>query len=228
MTACSPPTPRSSSASATTGSQVVLYHIPQFSAVPITLPVIERLRARYPSTFVGIKDSSGDLDHMTALVERFPGFSVLAGADPLMLPLLEGGGAGCITATSNLVARDLAFIFRNYADPARAPRWRPHRPASSRRGHASRNSPRSPRSRRLIARRPATPTGAICARRCCRSDRGRSRTDSDARTTQHRRKRAMAEFSAFDTGIIVAMVSSISCSRAGSRSGCAAGPRPSS
>jgi 4-hydroxy-tetrahydrodipicolinate synthase len=100
--------------------QVVLYHIPQFSAVPITFPVIERLRARYPSTFVGIKDSSGDLDHMTALVERFAGFSVLAGADPLMLPLLRKGGAGCITATSNLVAADLAFIFRNYADPARA------------------------------------------------------------------------------------------------------------
>jgi len=98
--------------------QVVLYHIPQFSAVPITFPVIERLRERYPSVFVGIKDSSGDFENMTALVERFPGLSVLAGADPLMLPLLRKGGAGCITATSNLVARDLSFIYRNYADPA--------------------------------------------------------------------------------------------------------------
>ena len=98
--------------------QVVLYHIPQFSAVPITFPVIERLRQRYPSVFVGLKDSSGDFDNMTALVERFPGLSVLAGADPLMLPLLRKGGAGCITATSNLVAQDLAFIYRNYADPA--------------------------------------------------------------------------------------------------------------
>jgi len=98
--------------------QVVLYHIPQFSAVPITFPVIERLRERYPSVFVGIKDSSGDFENMTALVERFPGLAVLAGADPLMLPLLRKGGAGCITATSNLVARDLSFIYRNYADPA--------------------------------------------------------------------------------------------------------------
>ena len=98
--------------------QVVLYHIPQFSAVPITFPVIERLRQRYPSVFIGIKDSSGDFNNMTALVERFPGLSVLAGADPLMLPLLRKGGAGCITATSNLVAKDLSFIYRNYADPA--------------------------------------------------------------------------------------------------------------
>jgi len=94
--------------------RVVLYHIPQFSAVPITFPVIERLRARYPGTFAGIKDSAGDLAHMEALVERFPGFAVLAGADPLMLPLLRKGGAGCITATSNLVAADLAFVFRHF------------------------------------------------------------------------------------------------------------------
>ena len=100
--------------------QVVLYHIPQFSAVPITFPVIARLRARYPSVFVGLKDSAGEIANMVALVREFPGFAVLAGADPLMLPLLRKGGAGCITATSNLVAKDLAFIFRHHADPARA------------------------------------------------------------------------------------------------------------
>ena len=70
--------------------------------------------------FVGIKDSAGQLANMEALVERFPGFSVLAGADPLMLPLLRKGGAGCITATSNLMAKDLAFIYRHFADAARA------------------------------------------------------------------------------------------------------------
>ncbi|MCB4823526.1 dihydrodipicolinate synthase family protein [Roseicella aerolata] len=100
--------------------RVVLYHIPQFSAVPIPFAVIERLRAAFPGTFAGIKDSSGDFANMTALVERFPGFAVLAGADPLMLPLLQKGGAGCITATSNLVAADLAFVFRHFADPDRA------------------------------------------------------------------------------------------------------------
>jgi 4-hydroxy-tetrahydrodipicolinate synthase len=100
--------------------RVVLYHIPPMSAVPITFPVIDRLRRRYPGTFTGIKDSSGDLANMRALVTEFPGLSVLAGADPLMLPLLKDGGAGCITATSNLVAADLAFVFRYHADPALA------------------------------------------------------------------------------------------------------------
>jgi 4-hydroxy-tetrahydrodipicolinate synthase len=100
--------------------RIVLYHIPPMSAVPIGFGVIERLRARYPGTFTGIKDSSGDFANMQALVASFPGLSVLAGADPLMLPLLKAGGAGCITATSNLVAADLAFVFRHHADPGRA------------------------------------------------------------------------------------------------------------
>ena len=100
--------------------KVVLYHIPQVSAVPITFPLIERLRAGFPGVFVGIKDSAGQLANMEALVERFPGFSVLAGADPMMLPLLRKGGAGCITATSNLMAKDLAFIHRHFADAGRA------------------------------------------------------------------------------------------------------------
>ncbi|WPB83774.1 dihydrodipicolinate synthase family protein [Sediminicoccus rosea] len=100
--------------------RIVLYHIPQMSAVPIPFAVIARLRAAFPGTFTGIKDSAGDLAHMEALVEAFPSLAVLAGADPLMLPLLRKGGAGCITATSNIVAADLAFVFRHFADPDRA------------------------------------------------------------------------------------------------------------
>jgi 4-hydroxy-tetrahydrodipicolinate synthase len=100
--------------------RVVLYHIPQVSAVPIAHDVIARLRERYPAVFVGIKDSAGDLTNMTAMVARFPGLAVLAGADPLMLPLLRAGGAGAITATTNLVARDLRFVFDHWADPEKA------------------------------------------------------------------------------------------------------------
>lgn len=99
--------------------RVVLYHIPQFSAVPIPHALIERLIARYPGTVVGIKDSSGDLANMTAMLERFPGFAVFPGADPLMRTLLPLGAAGCITATSNLVARELAFIYAHHADAAK-------------------------------------------------------------------------------------------------------------
>lgn len=102
------------------GLRVVLYHIPQVSQVPIGAELIDRLMATFPDIVVGIKDSSGDLDTMCALAARFPGLGVLAGADPLMLPLLRAGGAGCITATSNLRADALRAVWDHWVDEARA------------------------------------------------------------------------------------------------------------
>lgn len=99
--------------------RVILYHIPQVSGIALSHDLIERLRAAFPGTIAGIKDSAGQIDNMTAMIARFPGFSVLAGADPLLLPLMGQGGAGCITATSNIVGADLATVFRHATDPAR-------------------------------------------------------------------------------------------------------------
>lgn len=102
------------------GLRIVLYHIPPISNIPLSQELIARLIAAFPDTVVGIKDSSGKLESMTAFAEAFPGFSVLAGADPFMLPLLRAGGAGCITSSSNLIARDLRIVFDNWADPEQA------------------------------------------------------------------------------------------------------------
>lgn len=100
--------------------RVVLYHIPQVTQVPIGEALIGRLLADFPGIVCGIKDSSGDLENMTRLCEIFPDLDVLAGADPLMLPLLRAGGAGCITATSNLRADALRTVWEGWQDPARA------------------------------------------------------------------------------------------------------------
>jgi 4-hydroxy-tetrahydrodipicolinate synthase len=90
--------------------RIILYNIPQMSGIALSIDLIARLIDAYPSTFVGIKDSAGKFDNMQRMVEAFPGFAVFAGADPLMLPLLRIGGAGCITATSNLVAAELVKV----------------------------------------------------------------------------------------------------------------------
>lgn len=100
--------------------RVILYHIPQMTGLPISHDLIERLVTAFPETVVGIKDSAGKIENMEAMIARFPGFAVLAGADPLLLPLMRLGGGGCITATSNLVARELAHVYRHANDPAQA------------------------------------------------------------------------------------------------------------
>jgi 4-hydroxy-tetrahydrodipicolinate synthase len=99
--------------------KIILYHIPQMSAVPITHSLIARLLKAYPGTVAGIKDSSGDFDNMQAMLKAFPGFSVLAGADPLMKPLLAAGGHGCITAASNLAGKQLATVYAHHTNAAK-------------------------------------------------------------------------------------------------------------
>ncbi len=96
--------------------QVILYHIPQVSGVPLSIPLISRLVEAFPETVVGIKESAGDFNNMQEIITTCPGFSVLCGADPLLLPLLKAGGAGCITATSNLVANSLRTVYDHVHD----------------------------------------------------------------------------------------------------------------
>lgn len=102
------------------GLRVVLYHIPQVSQIPLSHDLIARLMEAFPGIVCGIKDSSGDLENMRAMCERFPKLGVLAGADPLMLPVLKMGGAGCITATSNLRADALRVVWDLWEDPGEA------------------------------------------------------------------------------------------------------------
>ncbi len=99
--------------------RVVLYHIPPVTAVPIGYGLVERLRTAFPGIFAGVKDSSMDFGNMSGYVDRFPGFAVLSGGEPLVKPILEYGGAGSITGCSNLIAPDLATITRHWNDPAK-------------------------------------------------------------------------------------------------------------
>jgi 4-hydroxy-tetrahydrodipicolinate synthase len=99
--------------------RIYLYHIPPVSQVAISLALIERLLQAYPGTIAGIKDSSGDWSNTQAMLERFQplGFDVFAGSETFLLATLRGGGAGCITATGNVNARQIAELARSWRDP---------------------------------------------------------------------------------------------------------------
>lgn len=97
-----------------TNLKIYLYHFPQMSATPISYDLIEMLRKDYLDTVVGMKDSSGDLDNMVGAARKFPGFTVLSGADDLLLPVLQGGGAGCITACANVGSKLAAEVYAGF------------------------------------------------------------------------------------------------------------------
>lgn len=86
------------------GVKVYVYNFPQQSAVPFSLDLIGRLLKAYPDAIKGVKDSSGDYANMKAMVDAFAadGFEVYSGSDEFLARILHEGGAGCITAASNV------------------------------------------------------------------------------------------------------------------------------
>jgi 4-hydroxy-tetrahydrodipicolinate synthase len=93
------------------------YHIPAVSGVFLSLDLLERLKAHFPQSFAGLKDSSGDPDFARALAQCFgDDLAVLTGHDSLFSHALSLGVAGCITAPANLFSPLLRHIWDQHLD----------------------------------------------------------------------------------------------------------------
>lgn len=94
--------------------RVYLYHIPQFTGVPITLGVVEQLLKAYSNTIAGIKDSSGDWSNTEQFLTRFPGIDIFPSSEALLEKALPLGAAGCISATANIQPKAIAKAISTY------------------------------------------------------------------------------------------------------------------
>ena len=93
---------------------IYLYHIPPQAVVGFSLKLIERFIKDYPSTVVGIKDSSGDWNNLHGILTSFPGFGTFTGAERFLLETLRLGGAGSINAVANVIAPLERKLFDNW------------------------------------------------------------------------------------------------------------------
>lgn len=98
------------------GLHLYFYHYPQLTGVSIGFPVIQRLLDVHAPAIAGIKDSSREWDHMQALQSSFPGLQVFAGTERFLSPVLNEGGAGCISATVNVSAPLAARVLDGIRD----------------------------------------------------------------------------------------------------------------
>lgn len=103
---------------------VVLYNIPGRTGQPLAPETTAEL-ARAFDNIVALKDSSGQLDHVSAVRRMAPReFTIYSGDDSLTLPIMAVGGAGVISVASHLVGRrirDMIEAFESGAvDQARA------------------------------------------------------------------------------------------------------------
>jgi 4-hydroxy-tetrahydrodipicolinate synthase len=86
---------------------LIVYNIQGRTAVNVETETMARL-AQIPN-IVGVKEASGSLDQMTAVILACgPDFTVLSGDDNLTLPLMSVGGRGIISVVANFLAREVS------------------------------------------------------------------------------------------------------------------------
>lgn len=92
---------------------VILYNIPQFVPVDITAGLLAELGAH--TNIIGIKDSSGDLKNLGALLDAAPpGCDVLVGAGNKLYAALEMGAAGGIVAVGCIAPVQAVTVYERF------------------------------------------------------------------------------------------------------------------
>ena len=91
-----------------TDRPIVLYSIPGRCGIEIGIPVIERLRAKYPHVRY-IKEAGGSVDRVDQLKQALgKDITVLSGDDSLTLPFMSVGAEGVISVASHLFPKQVS------------------------------------------------------------------------------------------------------------------------
>lgn len=93
-----------------TDRPIVLYSIPSRCGVEIGVPVVARLRAKFPHVRY-IKESGGSVDRVDQLkLALGDDLTVICGDDSLTLSFMAVGAAGVISVASNLLPREIVKL----------------------------------------------------------------------------------------------------------------------
>ena len=100
--------------------KIYVYNIPPVTKITLSLPLLERLVKDFPSTVVGIKDSSGDWAYTESVIQSLAGggFQVYAGSETFLMRTLRAGGMGCISATANVNPKAISDLAMHWQDAA--------------------------------------------------------------------------------------------------------------
>lgn len=91
-----------------TDRPIVLYSIPGRCGIEIGIPVVERLRAKYPHVRY-IKEAGGSVDRVDQLKQALgKDITVLSGDDSLTLPFMSVGAEGVISVASHLFPKQVS------------------------------------------------------------------------------------------------------------------------
>jgi 4-hydroxy-tetrahydrodipicolinate synthase len=88
---------------------IILYNVPGRTGCDLLNDTVVKLSQI--DNIVAIKDATGDVARVAALIEAVPdGFAVFSGDDATALELMRRGGHGNVSVTANIAARDMAAM----------------------------------------------------------------------------------------------------------------------
>jgi 4-hydroxy-tetrahydrodipicolinate synthase len=95
---------------------VILYNIPGRCVINMEADTTLRLATDCPN-IVAVKEASGKLDQIAAIIEGAPrGFEVLSGDDEMTLPMMGLGGTGVISVASHVAGPQMRAMVDAQAD----------------------------------------------------------------------------------------------------------------
>ena len=98
-------------------SNVILYHIPQVTAVGLSMALVDRLKKAFPQQVTGVKDSSGDWNNAQALLKQHGELHILIGDERLLARAMTLGASGAITGLANIAPDLMLPLIDGIEDP---------------------------------------------------------------------------------------------------------------
>ena len=92
--------------------RIIFYNFPKLSGYNFSTEILQEFKERFGDIAAGIKDSSGNWENMLSITHNVPDFMVYSGTETLLLNILREGGAGCITASANLLAPECQLVYQ--------------------------------------------------------------------------------------------------------------------
>ena len=101
-----------------TPAKFILYHIPQVIGVGLPIELIAQLKATYPVSVYGVKDSSGSFENTKKLLQ-LSGLEILVGDERLLADAVKLGASGAISGIANVFSEQLnQMVTTGESDPA--------------------------------------------------------------------------------------------------------------
>ena len=92
--------------------RIIFYNFPKLSGYNFSKEILQEFKERFGDIAAGIKDSSGNWENMLSITKNVPNFMFYSGTETLLLNILREGGAGCITASANLLAPECQLVYQ--------------------------------------------------------------------------------------------------------------------